>query len=252
MVSQPAPRGAAPAPPIRARNRHLAWALDFYGSAIGKKAVMALTGIFLLGWVLLHMLGNLKIFTGENHLNAYSLYLRDIGEPILPHTSFLWIVRTLLIIAFVFHIHSAYSLTLMNRKARPIGYQGGRSFAAANYAARTMRWTGVIVGLFIIFHLMDITWGWHVVHKGFEDEQPYHNLLQSFSRERWPVSVVYIVANLLLGIHIFHGAWSLFQSLGWNNPRFNAWRRYFAVAVAAIIVVGNISVPIAVLTGAVS
>ncbi len=249
--SQPG-QGAGSVPAIRARNRRRFWLADYYGSAVGKKSVMAVTGIVLLGFVFVHMLGNLKIYTGAAHLNAYSAYLRTIAEPIFPNSGVLWIVRVGLILAFIFHIHSAYTLTLLNRKARPIPYQGGRSYAAANYAARTMRWSGVIVGLFVIFHLMDITWGWHVVHPGFESGQPYHNLLQSFSRGRWPVSVIYIVANVLLGIHIFHGAWSLFQSLGWNNPRFNLWRRYFAIGFAAVIVIGNISIPIAVLTGVVS
>ena len=239
-------------PTVRMPNHHRFWLMEFYGSAVGKKAVMAVTGIVLLGFVLVHMLGNLHIYQGESHLNDYGHYLRTIGEPILPHTGFLWILRSGLILAFIFHIHSAYTLTLLNRKARSTGYQGGRDFAAANYAARTMRWSGVIVGLFLIFHLMDITWGWHVVHKGFIEGQPYHNLVQSFSPERWPVAVVYIVANILLGIHIFHGAWSLFQSLGWNNPRFNMWRRYFAIGFAAVIVIGNVSFPIAVLTGVVS
>lgn len=244
--------GAGSVPPIRQRGHARFWLADYYRSAVGKKSVMAITGIYLLGFVLLHMLGNLKIYTGEAHLDAYSAYLRTIGEPLLPRTGLLWIVRTGLILAFVFHIHSAYTLTRLNRKARPIGYQGGRDYVAANYAARTMRWSGVIVGVFVVFHLMDMTWGWHVVHHGFVAGSPYHNLIQSFSPDRWPVAVIYIVANILLGIHIFHGAWSLFQSLGWNNPRFNMWRRYFAIGFAAVIVIGNVSIPLAVLTGVVS
>ena len=239
-------------PPINKPNHHRFWLTAFYGSAIGKKAVMAITGIILLGFVLAHMVGNLKIYLGGSHLDDYGAYLRTMGEPIFPESGLLWIVRVVLILAFIFHIHSAYTLTRMNQRARTVPYKGGRSYGAANYAARTMRWSGVIVGLFIIFHLMDITWGWHVVHPGFVDGSPRHNLLQSFSPERWPVAVVYIIANILLGIHIFHGAWSLFQSLGLNNPRFNMWRRYFAIAFAVIIVVGNVSIPIAVLTGAVS
>lgn len=239
-------------PLVRERNRHRFWLLEFYGSALGKKAVMAVTGIVLLLFVLGHMIGNLKIYTGEVHLDAYAAYLRAIGEPILPHTGALWIIRAILIISFALHIHAAYTLTLINRRARPVKYQGGRDYIAANYAARTMRWSGVIVGLFIIFHLADMTWGWHVVHEGFEEGAPYHNLLQSFSPGRWPIATVYIVANVLLGIHIYHGAWSLFQSLGWNNPRFNPWRRGFATIFAAVIVAGNVSIPIAVLTGVVS
>lgn len=236
-------------PPLRKRNRQTMWPLEFYGSAIGKKAVMAVTGLMLLGFVFAHMVGNLKIFLGEAHLDEYGEYLREIGEPILPYTVLLWLMRAGLIFAVVLHIHAAYTLTLMNRKARPVGYQGGRKYSAANYASRTMRWSGVIVGFYLLFHLMDITWGWHVVHPDFIDGRPYHNLVQSFSPDRWPVAIVYIVANVLLGFHIFHGAWSLFQSLGWNRPRFNPWRKGFAVAFAAIIVAGNVSIPLAVLTG---
>lgn len=244
MLSGTSPR-VRRVPQVRSRPGSRYWVLDFYSSAIGKKAVMAVTGIILLSFVLLHMLGNLKVYDSAEHMNAYGEYLREIGEPVFPHTGFLWILRSGLIIAFILHIHAAWSLTLINRKARPVGYQGGREYIAANYAARTMRWSGIIVGLFLIYHLMDLTWG--VGGADFERGQPYQNLVNSL--ERIPVAIVYIVANLALGLHIFHGAWSLFQSLGWNNPRFNPWRKAFAMAFAAVIVVGNVSFPVAVMTG---
>ncbi len=234
-------------PAIRSRRRPRIWPLEFYSSAIGKKAVMAVTGILLLGFVLAHMLGNLHLYQDAEHMNHYGEYLRTIGEPILPHTGFLWILRVGLIVAFLLHIHAAASLTLLNRRARPVKYQGGRHYLAANYAARTMRWSGVIVGLYLIFHLMDLTWG-----KGGADYtrgEPYQNLVESLSRA--PIAGVYILANVLLGIHIYHGAWSLFQSLGWANPRFNDWRRMFAIGFATLIVIGNVSFPIAILTGVV-
>lgn len=238
------PRGGA-MEVVRTRPRPHTWALEFYSSAIGKKAVMAVSGIILLGFVLTHMIGNLKIYQDAGHMNAYGEYLRTIGEPILPHTGFLWILRSVLILAFALHIHAAFSLTMMNRRARPTNYKGGRNYAAANYAARTMRWSGVIVGAFVLFHLMDLTWG--TANPDFVRGEPYQNLVASF--QRTPVAIVYIVANLLLGVHIFHGAWSMFQSLGWNNPRFNPWRRWFAVGFAALIVVGNVSFPVAVMLG---
>ena len=242
------PRRAIPA--VRKRPHAAFWILDFYSSSIGKKAVMAVTGIMLLGFVLVHMLGNLKIFLpdAELHLNAYGEYLRTIGEPILPHTGFLWILRGGLILAFILHIHAAYSLTMLNRKARPVKYQGGRTYQAADYAARTMRWSGIIVGLYLIFHLADLTWGVEAANGDFVRGEPYNNLVESLSH--WPVAIIYIVANLALGVHIYHGAWSLFQSLGWNNPRFNVWRRRFAQGFAALIVIGNVSIPVAVLAGA--
>lgn len=237
---------SATSTPVRTR-RNLPWPIAFYQTAVGKKWVMAVTGIILLGFVLVHMVGNLKMYLGETDLNKYGVALREIGGDLVPHTSILWAVRSLLILAFVLHIHAAATLTAMNRKARPVGYKGGRHYVAANYAARTMRMTGVIVLLYLLFHLMDLTWG--NANPNFVHGEPYHNVVESFSRA--PVAVVYIIANILLGIHIYHGAWSMFQSLGWNNPRINAARRWFATAFAALIVIGNVSMPIAVLTGVV-
>ena len=142
----------------------------------------------------------------------------------------------------------AAQLTRMNHKARPDKYQSPRDYAAANFASRTMRWTGVIVGLFLIFHLLDLTWG--TANPDFHRGDVYDNVIASF--ERVPVAIVYIAANIALGIHIFHGAWSMFQSLGWNSPRYNSWRRAFAVAFAAVITVGNVSMPLLVVTGVVN
>ena len=224
------------------------WPVAFYRSAVGKKWVMAITGIMLLGFVLAHMLGNLKVYLGSEEMNAYGEGLRDFGKPFLPYTVALWILRLGLIAAFVIHIHAAYSLTLMNRRARLLGYQSKRNYIAANYAARTMRWSGIIVGLFLLFHLADLTWGF--ANPDFVRGLPYENLVASF--QRTPVAIIYIIANLALGLHIYHGAWSLFQSLGINNPRINIARKWFAVAFAALIVIGNVSFPVMVMVGAVS
>jgi len=234
---------AAPPGPRRA-----AWAVDLYRSAVGKKYVMAITGIVLMLYVLAHMLGNLKIYLGPAALNEYAEFLRDMGEPVAPRSVVLWILRIGLIAAFVLHIHAAYALTVMNRRARPVAYQSQRDYVAANFAARTMRWTGVIVGLFVLYHLADLTWGF--ANPAFIRGDVYHNVVASF--QRWPVSLLYILANLALGLHLYHGSWSLFQSLGINNPRFNHWRRYFAVAFALIITLGNITFPAMVLAGIVS
>jgi succinate dehydrogenase / fumarate reductase cytochrome b subunit len=231
-------------PPRRRPNVILA----FWRSAIGKKWVMGVSGIILLGFVLSHMIGNLKVYLGKDHLNTYGEWLRTLGEPALPRTVVLWTIRSVLIAAFFLHIVAAYQLTRMNQKARPTRYASKRDYVAANFASRTMRWTGVIVGLFIIFHLADLTWG--SANPAFKRGDPYDNLFASF--DRWPVAIAYIVANLALAIHIFHGAWSMFQSLGWNNPRFNRYRRYFAYAFATVIGLGNISMPLLIVTGAVS
>jgi succinate dehydrogenase / fumarate reductase cytochrome b subunit len=222
--------------------------LRFWRSAVGKKWVMAVSGIILLGYVLAHMAGNLKVFLGKEHINVYGEWLRTLGEPALPRTVLLWGMRVVLIAAFVGHIVAAYQLTRMNQKARPTKYQAKRDYVAANFASRTMRWTGVIVALFVVFHLFDLTWGSANPH--FVRGDPYDNLFYSF--ERVPVAIAYIFAMLALGFHIFHGAWSMFQSLGLNNPRWNIWRRYFAIAFAVVITVGNVSMPLLITTGVVT
>jgi succinate dehydrogenase / fumarate reductase cytochrome b subunit len=219
--------------------------VTFYRSAVAKKWLMAVSGIVLLGYVLVHMIGNLKVFLGKDDINEYADWLRRLGEPALPREVVLWGLRTGLIAAFVIHIVAAYQLTLINRRARPTQYKSPRDYAAASFASRTMRWTGVIVGLFLIFHLLDLTFG--TVNPGFESGNVYRNLLATF--DRVPVAVAYIVANLALGIHIFHGAWSMFQSLGLNNPRYNAWRRFFAVGFAGVITTGNVAIPLLITAG---
>ena len=222
--------------------------IRFWRSAVGKKWVMGVTGVVLLGYVLAHMIGTLKVFTGRDHLNEYGEWLRDLGEPLFPHSFVLWLMRTALILAFVFHIVAAYQLTRINQKARPVKYQSPRDYAAANFASRTMRWTGVIVALFLVYHLLDQTWG--PANPDFVRGDPYNNLFASF--ERVPVAIAYIIANLALAFHIYHGAWSMFQSLGLNNPRWNTWRRSFAGGFAVIIGAGFVSMPLLIVTGAVN
>ena len=239
-------RPPAPKRPPFSRRRRL-WLLELYRSAVGKKYVMAVTGIILMGYVLAHMIGNLKVYLGAESLNTYAEWLRDLLYPALPHTAGLWIFRVVLLSAVLLHIHAAYALTVMNRKARPTRYQSRRDYVTASFAARTMRWTGIIILLFVIFHLLDLTLGY--ANPGFVKADVYRNLVASFSRV--PVALFYILANLALGLHLYHGAWSLFQSLGWNNRRFNHWRRYFAIAFAALVTIGNVTFPIAVLTGVV-
>jgi succinate dehydrogenase / fumarate reductase, cytochrome b subunit len=238
--------GAVQGAPVGApRKRSDYWVVDFYRSAIGKKYVMAITGIVLMGYVFVHMVGNLKMYMGEEPLNHYGEFLRVFGDPIVPREFFLWTMRVLLLGAVGLHIHASYSLTQMNRRARRTRYASKRDFIAADFAARTMRWTGVIVLLFIIFHVADLTLG--ATGAVFEHGSVYQNVVRSFSR--LPVALFYVLANLALGFHLYHGAWSLFQSLGLNNRRFNAWRRHFAIGFAVIVTLGNVSFPIAVQLG---
>lgn len=227
-------------------NRPAPYPIELYRTAVGKKFVMAVTGIVWMGYVLTHMAGNLKIYLGAEDINHYGEWLRTLGTPFLPRTGLLWILRGGLIAALVLHVHAAYSLTMLNRK-RDRAYESRRDYVAASFASRTMRWTGTIVLLFIIWHLADLTWGIDGVHPDYIRGDIYNNMVLSFDRP--VVAIFYVVANLALGVHLLHGAWSLFQSLGWNHPRFNAWRRWFAYGFTIVVVGGNITFPLAVLTG---
>jgi succinate dehydrogenase / fumarate reductase cytochrome b subunit len=222
----------------------MSWVVSFYRSAVGKKIVMALTGIILFGFVVGHFLGNLKLYFGAETLNEYGVWLRTLGHPAFPNELLLWVARIILLVALILHIDAATRLTLMNRRARRENY-AERDAVVAGYAARTMRWGGVIVLIFIIYHLLDFTFG--TVNPGFEHGNIYRNVVASFSNV-W-VSAFYILGNVALGFHLYHGLWSMFQSLGLNNPKFNAWRRHFATAFAVLITAGNLSFPIAVLAG---
>lgn len=235
--------------PIFARPRRLPFPLNLYQSAVGKKWVMGVTGIMLMGYVLVHMIGNLHMYEGPEKFNEYGEALRDLGGNLAPRTFVLWLLRIGLTAAFVLHIHAAYALTRVNQKARTAKYRGGRTYHAATFASRTMRWSGIIILLYLFFHLADLTWGWWLGDDYIRGDV-YNNVVRSLSSA--PIALVYIVANVVLGVHLYHGGWSLFQSLGLNNPRFNQARRSFATAFAAIIVIGNLSFPIAAVTGLVS
>lgn len=229
--------------------RRTPWILEFYRSDVAKKWVMALSGIVLLGYIAAHMLGNMKVYLGPTSINQYGESLRDLGGHLVPRTHLLWIMRIGLAAAFAVHIHAAYALTRRNMQARgKVRYDAPREYLAADYASRTMRYSGVIILLFLAFHLADLTWG--SANPGFVRGDPYDNMIASF--DRLPVAIVYIVANLALGLHILHGVWSLFQSIGANNEVYNRWRRYLAWGFTAVIVLGNLSFPIAVQLGIIS
>jgi succinate dehydrogenase / fumarate reductase, cytochrome b subunit len=252
-MAQTLRRGPVTGTAVKKTRKRKPFLLDFYSTAVGKKYVMAITGIIGIGFVVLHLFGNLKMYIGlidedgesVYDIDVYGEFLRDMLVPLVPRTYALWALRIVLVLALVLHLHAAYALTVQNRKARPVKYQTARDYQVANFASRTMRWTGIIVLLFIAWHLADFTWGW--VNPDFARGEVYRNLDASLSRI--PVAILYIVANIALGIHLFHGTWSLFQSMGWNNPRFNTWRRGLATVIATVIVVGNVSFPIAVLAG---
>ena len=235
--------------PIRTRKKELPFPLNIWQSAVGRKWVMALTGIGLLGFVLAHMIGNLHIYEGPAELHEYAEALRELGGNIVPRMVLLWVLRFGLIAMFGLHIAAAYSTTSISRKASEDAgfidgaknYPGGRDYVAANYASRTMRWTGPIILLYIIFHLADLTWGW-IPSTDYTKGDPYGNVSNSLSNI--PVALIYIGANLALALHIFHGTWSLFQSLGLNNPKYNQARRILAAGLAGVILAGNLTFPI--------
>ena len=252
-------------PPVRSAPRvKLPWPASIYQTAVGKKWVMGLTGVALLGFIVVHMIGNLHLYEGPLEIHQYAETLRDLGTKLVPRTWLLWAMRIGLIAAFGLHIHSAYSLSRMSMAAgqpthqsgdrrrglRVVGagaqrYPGGRSYIAANFASRTMRWTGPIIGLYLFYHLADLTWGWF--NPDFVRGDPYHNVSESLSSI--PVAILYTVANVALAVHVFHGTWSMFQSLGVNSPLYNHLRRYLAAGLAGIILVGNLSFPIFVQAG---
>ncbi len=208
--------------------------------------MMALTGIGLLAYVLVHMIGNLKIYLGAEDLDHYAEALRTLLYPIVPETGVLWMFRFGLLAMFIIHMWSAIVLALRNRRARgTIRYTAKRQYLAANYANRTMLWGGVIIFLFLVYHIADLTLG--MTNPDFVEGAVYHNVITSF--QVWWVALIYVVAQIALAFHVYHGAWSVFQSLGMSNPRYDEWRRWMAVVFALALLIGNSSIPIAVQFG---
>jgi succinate dehydrogenase / fumarate reductase cytochrome b subunit len=217
---------------------------SLYQSSVGKKVSMAVTGVFLFGFVIVHMLGNLKIYQGPEKFNAYARFLREAGAPLLGHDQLLWIFRVALVVAVAVHLLVATQLTVMSRRARTTRYRRLDNLSFS-YASRTMRWGGVIVAIFVIYHLLHLTIG--SVHPEFDHGSVYHNVVSGF--RVWPVSVAYIVCMLPLGLHLYHGLWSTTQTLGVEHPVVRRWRRPLAAGIALVVTLGNISIPLAVLAG---
>ena len=213
---------------------------------IGKKVVMAVSGVILLGFVLGHMVGNLKVFQGPEHFDAYAEGLRTVGAPLFGRGQLLWAVRIVLLVAVALHIAAAWAVTRASWAARPQGYHALR-LVETTYAARTMRWGAGIILLFVIFHLLDLTFG--RVNPSFVPGDPYHNVIATFARV--PVALGYIVAMGALCLHLYHGIESACQTLGLNHPRYNVSRRRFALGFSLVVAGGFIAVPVAVLAGVV-
>jgi succinate dehydrogenase / fumarate reductase cytochrome b subunit len=218
-----------------------------WGTMVGKKVVMAVTGVILVAFVIGHMIGNIKVFVGIDTFNAYAAFLRTFGEPLLPYSALLWVARSVLFLSAVLHIVAAVELTLMNRSARLHVYETKKS-KAATIASLTMRWSGVLLAVFIVYHLLHLTVGF----VGFKAEQfshddIYNNVVTGFSV--WPISAFYIVSMAALCLHLDHGVWSMLQTMGLNDARTSKVFRMLSRGVAILVFAGFISVPVAVLAG---
>ena len=212
---------------------------SFYRTSIGKKTVMAVTGLIGIGYVVIHLAANLFIFIGQNAINQYSAFLHGTGP-------LLWVARIILLAAVIAHIVSAVLLTIENRKARQNRYVHHR-YIQANYAVRSLRIGGIILLLFIIYHVLHLTLGAAPGQTRFAHGDVYNNVIYGFQNPF--VSAFYILAVGALGLHVLHGLWSMFHTLGLNNNRFNRIWRNLAVVLALFLFVGNISIPISVLLG---
>jgi len=221
-------------------------AVRFFEAPIGKKAVMAITGVILFGYVIGHLLGNLQIYSGDpEQINRYAGFLHSPAN-LIP----LWAIRCLLLAAVILHILASFQLWSLNRSARPISYTK-KDDVPSSYAARTMKWSGPIVALFIIFHVLHLTVGAVLpledVNQNPTTPDVYHNVVSGF--QNYAVSGFYILAMILLCMHLYHGLWSMFQSMGINHPRYTPILKRGAAFVAILIAIGNISIPIAVMAG---
>jgi succinate dehydrogenase / fumarate reductase cytochrome b subunit len=219
---------------------HLHKALRFYQASIGKKAVMAVTAVVLFGYVIGHLAGNMQVYLGAEQMDRYAAFLHSM--PVL-----LWGVRALLLVCVVLHIMASIQLTILKQQARPIGYVK-KDAIGSNIASRSMIWSGAMIAAFVIYHLLDLTAG--VANTAqYQELHAYENLVYSF--QRLPVSVFYIIAMVLLGMHLYHGIWSMFQTLGFSHPRYTPLIKRASAVVAILITAGFISIPIAVMTGVV-
>jgi succinate dehydrogenase / fumarate reductase cytochrome b subunit len=209
----------------------------FYNSTTGKKAAMAVSGCILFLFVIGHLAGNLQIYEGPEKLNRYAALLRSMP-------ALLWGVRTVLLGMVLLHIWTSLQLAERNISARPVGYRRKKA-TGSSYASRTMYWSGPIILAFVIYHLLDFTFG--KVNPNYQPGNVYRNVVASF--QVIPVAAFYIIAMLFLCLHLYHGLWSMFQSLGIAHPVYTPMLRRGAAVVAILIAVGNISIPVAVLSG---
>jgi succinate dehydrogenase / fumarate reductase cytochrome b subunit len=225
--------------------------LTLYRSSIGKKVIMALTGLVWIGFVFAHMYGNLKVFQGAEYFNHYAEALRELGAPFFSYGQVLWIMRIVLMICLVAHMWAAWTLYQESQRARSTKYIKHQNLQA-NPAALYIRYGGVVIIVFILIHLMQFTLGLPIVQPSFDPNNPYYNLVVGFQAFYHIWAIFYIIAVTLLGFHLYHGAWSMFQTLGLNNQSYSGLLRVFALVLAVVITVGFAIVPLSVILGIVT
>jgi succinate dehydrogenase / fumarate reductase cytochrome b subunit len=213
-------------------------------NSVFKKVVMAVSGIIMVLFLIAHMVGNLHVFQGAESFNHYSRWLRTFGEPALPPRTLLTIIEIVLVVSVIAHMWSAITLWRQAKRARPERYVTKKS-VAQTYASRTMRWGGVIIALFIVYHILDLTFG--VANPDGTDSTPYDRLVASFQNPF--ATIVYVVTLILLGMHLRHGVWSATQTLGQSNRRRERSVNIFATAFATLLIAGYLVVPAAVVFG---
>ncbi len=208
---------------------------------------MAVSGLVFIGYLVLHMYGNLKVFAGQEAFDEYAHHLRVFGEPMLPENGLLWVVRVVLIVGLVVHVVAAFKLWARASNARTTKYQVKKA-VAASLSSRVMRWGGVALLLFVIFHILHLTT--HTINPGGDPESPYRRMVNGFSPENWWVSVVYLLAMAALAMHLRHGVWSAAQTLGLTNTATSRARWNVAGYVAALVIAGGFAlVPLSILFG---
>ncbi|HUQ18749.1 MAG TPA: succinate dehydrogenase cytochrome b subunit [Gemmatimonadaceae bacterium] len=214
-------------------------ATRFYRSSVGKKVVMAVTGVIGIGFLIVHVTGNLLIFRGPDAINSYSHFLHSLGE-------LLWLARIVLIVSVILHVIAAYQLMMQNRAARPVGY-ARREPQVSTFAARTMRWGGALLLLFIVLHILHFTTGTIRPAGSFIEGDVFANVVASF--HLWWVVLFYVVAMIALGAHMYHGAWSSVRTVGVTQPVENPLKRRVAIILALFLWIGFTAVPVAVFLG---
>jgi succinate dehydrogenase / fumarate reductase cytochrome b subunit len=210
----------------------------FWQSTIGKKVVMAVTGLIGVGFVIGHLLGNLQVFLGPARFNAYSHFLHSLGE-------LLWLVRLVLIAAVVLHVVAAVQLSRRRLVARPVGYRGGSQREVSTFAARTIRWGGALLLVFIVFHILHFTT--RSIFRDYSASDVYANVVRGFSV--WWVVVFYVLAMAALGLHLYHGVWSSLRTLGASKASPYPRRRPAAIVLAIVVWAGFTVIPLAVFAG---